>query len=567
MITLTVFSVILVTQSISKILVANGDGDVITNVNGANDIDGNGGGEDLPPVGGNDLNDITEQNNSPETPLKPSGPTFIEVGVEYTFMSSTYDTNGGQIRYRFDWGDGNYSNWSDFMSSNTSVSMSHHWSSISNYSIRVMVQDENSMNSSWSNVLIAKVSQANSGEIPLITDDSNGNVINDTSDKDNWSNDKSQNGDDFYTFIRNSNGNYWEPTGANIQAAIDDIGSNGAVWIPPGEFMVSSSIEIKRPGIAIRGAGIEVTKIIAQSGGSFVQGVIYVHHHNNVPPHGFQISNLSIDGNNASSLSGLTTADSPDIYNVNITNIRVCNTTVHGFSLRVLYKPVLSGLIAENIGYNGIDVYTSYGCMIINPYCRNCNNYGIDLVVKSGGNIIIGGHLTDCGNSTQNGGIAIAGDNNTIYDLDCYKNNYNGASIIGHNNTIHISCRYNSNDGLILVGTGNYIDVLSENNGAFGINVPLRAARYNLITGKISNNGDDGISFSHAGNNTVREAIIDSNTGRGIGFRFSDASNNIIKDCQFINTNGGQSIHTAGYDGASIYDNTVKDNTYSVIVE
>jgi chitodextrinase len=135
----------------------------------ANGGDGDGDGGGLPPPGG-DTNDTSGQNNPPETPVKPSGPTFVEMGVEYIFMSSTYDIDEEQIRYRFDWGDGTYSNWSDFMSSNTSVSVSHYWSAISNYSIRVMAQDENGSNSSWSPVLNVTVSQAESGEIPPVAD-------------------------------------------------------------------------------------------------------------------------------------------------------------------------------------------------------------------------------------------------------------------------------------------------------------------------------------------------------------------------------------------------------------
>ena len=134
----------------------------------SNGGDGDGDGGGLPPPGV-DTN-TSGQNNPPETPVKPSGPTFVEMGVEYEYMSSTYDIDGEQIRYRFDWGDGNYSNWSDFISSNTSVSMSHHWSAISNYIIRVMAQDENGSNSSWSPVLNVTVSQAESGEIPPVAD-------------------------------------------------------------------------------------------------------------------------------------------------------------------------------------------------------------------------------------------------------------------------------------------------------------------------------------------------------------------------------------------------------------
>ena len=129
-----------------------------------------GGGGGSPSSGGGDNDDTSEQNNPPETPVKPSGPTFIEMDVEYTYSSSTFDIDGDQIRYRFDWGDGNYSNWSDFMLSNTSVAMSHFWSAISNYSVRIMAQDETGMNSSWSPVLNVTASQVDSGEIPPVAD-------------------------------------------------------------------------------------------------------------------------------------------------------------------------------------------------------------------------------------------------------------------------------------------------------------------------------------------------------------------------------------------------------------
>jgi len=140
---------------------------VITESSGG---DGDGGGGGPPPSSGDDNNDTSEQNNPPETPVTPSGPTFIEMDVEYTFSSSTFDIDGDQIRYRFDWGDGNYSNWSDFMFSNTSVTMSHFWSAISNYSVRIIAQDENNINSSWSPVLYVTASQVDPGGIPPVAD-------------------------------------------------------------------------------------------------------------------------------------------------------------------------------------------------------------------------------------------------------------------------------------------------------------------------------------------------------------------------------------------------------------
>jgi len=130
--------------------------------------DDDGGGSHS--SGGGGSNDASEQSNTPETPVKPSGPTFIELDVEYFYSISTFDVDGDKIRYRFDWGDGNYSNWSDFMFSNKTVSMSHIWNVSSNYSVRVIAQDENSMNSSWSPVLNVTASQADSGEILPVAD-------------------------------------------------------------------------------------------------------------------------------------------------------------------------------------------------------------------------------------------------------------------------------------------------------------------------------------------------------------------------------------------------------------
>jgi len=129
---------------------------------------GGGGTGYYPPPGGD--GNTTGQNNSPETPIKPSGPTFVEMGVEYVYSSSTYDIDGDQIRYKFDWGDGTYSDWSEYVASNTSVSMSHYWNSISTFEIHAIAQDENGTNSSWSLPLEVTVSQAASGETPPVVD-------------------------------------------------------------------------------------------------------------------------------------------------------------------------------------------------------------------------------------------------------------------------------------------------------------------------------------------------------------------------------------------------------------
>ncbi len=104
-----------------------------------------------------------DENNPPSQPMKPVGPTSIELGVVYSYSSFAMDVDGDLIRLKFDWGDGSYSSWSGYVSSNTTVEMNHNWGIISNYNIRVLAQDEQGENSSWSESLEVIVSQV---EIP-----------------------------------------------------------------------------------------------------------------------------------------------------------------------------------------------------------------------------------------------------------------------------------------------------------------------------------------------------------------------------------------------------------------
>ena len=114
-------------------------------------------------------------NNSPETPIKPSGPSFVEIGVQYKFSSSTFDVDGDMIKFKFDWGDGYSSPWTEFVDSNTSVSRSYYWSEISTYAVRVIAQDTYGLNSNWSLPLNVIVAQAGLGVPPVAVINISGN--------------------------------------------------------------------------------------------------------------------------------------------------------------------------------------------------------------------------------------------------------------------------------------------------------------------------------------------------------------------------------------------------------
>jgi len=126
-----------------------------------------GGGGYIPPG-------VEEENNPPNKPFTPMGIVFIENNTLYEYFSSTYDIDGDNICYKFDWGDGNFSTWSEYLPSNTTISMSHSWNSFSNFEIKVLAQDEHGLNSSWSEPLEVIVTEINnSAEKPIINIDVN----------------------------------------------------------------------------------------------------------------------------------------------------------------------------------------------------------------------------------------------------------------------------------------------------------------------------------------------------------------------------------------------------------
>jgi len=86
----------------------------------------------------------------PETPPRPNGPTEGIVNYNYTFSTSTTDPEGNQIYYKWNWGDGTFSNWLGPYDSGDVVLARHTWTEAGTYEVRVKAQDIYSHESSWS---------------------------------------------------------------------------------------------------------------------------------------------------------------------------------------------------------------------------------------------------------------------------------------------------------------------------------------------------------------------------------------------------------------------------------
>ncbi len=113
---------------------------------------------DIPPPSEPPVTPPGSDNIRPSPPLKPVGETNVTVGTLSSYRSAASDPDGDVVRLRFDWGDGVLSNWTDFVASNTPVFASHAWGDVSNYSIRVIAQDTDGLNSSWSESLTVRIS-------------------------------------------------------------------------------------------------------------------------------------------------------------------------------------------------------------------------------------------------------------------------------------------------------------------------------------------------------------------------------------------------------------------------
>jgi len=90
----------------------------------------------------------------PEKPVKPSGPNSGKCGELYTFSTSTVDLYGDDIYYRWDWGDGDFSDWLGPYESGETIESSHIWVKQGIHSVKVKAKDIYGCMSVWSDPLI-----------------------------------------------------------------------------------------------------------------------------------------------------------------------------------------------------------------------------------------------------------------------------------------------------------------------------------------------------------------------------------------------------------------------------
>ena len=111
-----------------------------------------------------------------QSPLKPAPPNGPHSGVwfeEYSFTSSTTDPDGDQLYYLFNWDDGNTSDWLGPYPSGQTVTGSHIWTELGNYSVTVRARDVWGAGSTISDPLIVTITDNTPPLKPTITGETN----------------------------------------------------------------------------------------------------------------------------------------------------------------------------------------------------------------------------------------------------------------------------------------------------------------------------------------------------------------------------------------------------------
>jgi hypothetical protein len=89
-------------------------------------------------------------NRSPLVPQIPNGPDTGWKDTLYKFSTAGSDPDNDSVSYRFDWGDGSTSSWTDLVPSGTPAAKQYSWTAAGTYPVRAMARDSKGLISDWS---------------------------------------------------------------------------------------------------------------------------------------------------------------------------------------------------------------------------------------------------------------------------------------------------------------------------------------------------------------------------------------------------------------------------------
>ena len=105
-------------------------------------------------------------NEPPDTPSTPSGPNTRTVHQSGTYSTIATDPDYHSLKYRFNWGDGHISQWTNFLNSGETGYLTHSWSNPGTYQVKAQAKDCWDFESSWSTSYAVTVNEEQVGEPP-----------------------------------------------------------------------------------------------------------------------------------------------------------------------------------------------------------------------------------------------------------------------------------------------------------------------------------------------------------------------------------------------------------------
>lgn len=98
-----------------------------------------------------------KSNSPPARPNTPQGPTTGAVNVTSYFRALGFDPDYDRIAYRFIWGDGSKSAWSEYVPSGQMESLGKSYNRVGNYQVRVIAKDPYGAVSDTSDALLITI--------------------------------------------------------------------------------------------------------------------------------------------------------------------------------------------------------------------------------------------------------------------------------------------------------------------------------------------------------------------------------------------------------------------------
>jgi len=346
--------------------------------------------------------------------------------------------------------------------------------------------------------------------------------------------------DNVDTLIRNSKGNYWAATGANIQLAIDDL-DNGTVYFPTDTFIITAKLT-GNSDVDLIGSG---SGTIFKLGDSVDDDILYIDDISNMV-----ISNIMFDGNNEGN-TGAAGTNCIDIQGTS-NNITIQNCWFnHGCGNMVSIGLEPSNVIVEDsfffnishVNYSSAVLIQGDNCIVKNNFIKD--TFACGVIVEGSeanpasfniidGNIITGdiGHGIHCEDAKSDNVTII---NNHIYDL---------------NSTAYVVSASHWSKGI----TSDAIDTVCSNNVISGVQLAGISVKNGIVSNNIVTDiEEDGIISSSSG-----KTIIDGNIVKRAG----DNSIQVAHGDNAYSTISNNEIYDSGDEGIQCYGNVTISNNY-----